>query len=341
MPDFISFYIYDISIIQNVLKSTLLTYNKEITNSNKSTGEILKIYYYNYLNLSFIFKENSSGIFYELQIKGSIHYYFNLGIHNANTFKFKDFLSSINNLLSIFNINPLKCVLKPCEYGFNITFNNTDTIPHNCMAECRKLFKFEKFPFAISGIKNNDYQIKVYSKSFQFPQIAEPQLLRIEEKNNRSRSWQNLGIHTLYDLLSKDNHKKIYDQFKYRIKKVIIFDEEIKKDSKNRTKLNQFNNPNYWRRLISKGSQNKEYNRKKNELEKLSKLQGSNLSENILKAIEKQYCINYNTLMQSTFEVIKLQTYAQYKKSTNAHLCIECNGITIHKHNNTLSLVYT
>ena len=87
-------------------------------------------------------------------------------------------------------------------------------------------------------------------------------------------------------------------------------------------------------------SRTQEVIRKKNELEKLSKLQGSNLLEKILKAIDKQYYINYNLLTQSTFEVVKTKTYAQYKRNTYAHICIECNGITIHKYNTMLIPVY-
>jgi hypothetical protein len=207
------------------------------------------------------------------------------------------------------------------------------------MAESRKLFKQEeKYPFAISGTKNNDYQLKVYSKSFQFKHISDPNTLRVEEKNNRSRSWQRLGINTLNDLLQKDNHKKIYEQYKQRIKQLIVYDEEIKKSALNRTKLIQFSNPNYWRRLIKKGSNNKEYNRKKNELEKLSKNQGSNIKEKLLLVIEKQYLINYNLLTNSNYLVQRVKTYAQYKKSTYAHICIECNSINIYDCNDILQV---
>lgn len=339
MPDFTSLYICDTSTIQNVLKSTLLTFNKEITNFNKKTGEVLKIYYYNYLNLIFIFKQNSNGVYYELQIKGSIHYYFNLGIHNANMFSFNEFIDTVNDLLTKFSLDPLKCILRPCEYGFNFPFMDSENIPHNCMSENRKLFKYEKFPFAVSGVKQNDFQIKVYCKSIQFPHISEPHLLRIEEKNNRSRSWQNLDIYNLYDLMQKDNHIKIYKQFKQRIKQLVIYDDQIKKSTVNRTKLSQFNNPNYWRKLINKGGQNKEYNKKKIELEKLSKNQGANLLESLLNAIDIQYHKNYNLLIDSTYKISKTGTYAQYKKSTDAHLCIECNGVTVHKFNIMLTPV--
>lgn len=246
----------------------------------------------------------------------------------------------MNEFLHKFNLNPKECILRPCEYGFNIPFEDSDKLPLNCMSESRKLFSHHpKRPEAISGIKQNEFQIKIYSKSFQFPLVSKSNILRVEEKNNRSRGWQNLGINTINDLLIKENHFLIYKRFKDRLKQVIMFDEYIKRNSKNRAVLDQFSNPNYWRRLIQKGSNNKEYNKKKKTLEKLSRNQGTNILEKILFLIDLQYYINYNLTKEKPLKIENIRTYAHYKKSTYAQLCKECDSSIFFKWNtNYISL---
>ena len=325
MFDWIKFKIEEEEIIHRLYDNEKLILRKSVSTMGKHHTIITDSK--KYLNMIFDFKI-IDGYIIDVTIKGSIHYYSNNGIHNANILTFKGFKNAIEQFSSLFEINLKETILLPCEYGFNITYRNQDSIVYNCMTENRKTFRqnVSGKPSVISGGSTSDYQMKVYNKSEQFKHLSCDDILRIENKNNRSRSWSKKGIKTLNDLMNLDNNYRIFNQFLDRFKGIILYDEHIPIDPKNNGKTTLYSNINYWRKLAKKGSHNKEYNYQKRLLENLSKKEGCNIKGQLQILIENQFIHNYGLCHYLQGVQKNILTNAQLVKFTNAHIDKMCTS---------------
>ena len=123
-----------------------------------------------------------------LEVSGSIHYFYNDGLHNADDFYIEDCISAIIQIQNVFNIDLNKCQLINLEYGVNINplINVTELIQSLIYHEKRQFTRpTTYFSFKLAG--NEAYkQIKAYDKGVQFPQQCE-NTFRFEVRSKQSK----------------------------------------------------------------------------------------------------------------------------------------------------------
>ena len=226
-----------------------------------------------YKNLYFIKHQN------RLEVSGSIHYFYNDGLHNADDFYIEYCISAIIKIQNIFNIDLNKCQLINLEYGVNINpiINVTELIQSLIYHEKRQFTRpTTYFNFKLAG--NEAYkQIKAYDKSVQFPQECE-NTFRFEVRSRQSKFIQSLGLFTLQDLTNISNYDVLIASILKEWDNVLLFDLSKDIDTK-------FFNTSFWEDILKNGSRNKFNNQKKLYYKKLGP---NNLHDNIRKVIERR-----------------------------------------------------
>lgn len=226
-----------------------------------------------YKNLYFIKHQN------RLEVSGSIHYFYNDGLHNADDFYIEDCISAIIQIKNVFNIDLNKCQLINLEYGVNINplINVTELIQSLIYHEKRQFTRpTTYFSFKLAG--NEAYkQIKAYDKSVQFPQQCE-NTFRFEVRSRQAKFIHSLGLFTLQDLTNISNYDVLIASLLKEWDNVLLFD--LSKDIETK-----FINTSFWEDILKNGSRNKFNNQKKLYYKKLGT---DNLHANIRKIIERR-----------------------------------------------------
>ncbi|WP_321310549.1 hypothetical protein [Marinifilum fragile] len=193
----------------------------------------------------------------KVKIKGSIHKYFNDGLHNANRFTFENFLEAVSQL-SEFGVIPEKAVLRGFEIGLNIDLTSCK-IPSKTFLDsilyCRGVRRSDMDINGESGygykFKTTNTKYKFYDKSAQ-SQIYDVELLRIETKFTRMRAVESLKIRTLKDLMNRDKLiSLISSKYLKFIDETIFFEwDQIKTTRKieasYKSKFKDLRNPDWW-----------------------------------------------------------------------------------------------
>ena len=208
----------------------------------------LKYYYAKFKNVSFYIYESGS-----IKIKGSLHKYYNQGIHNYNDFSKSAFLVVLNELNSLFNINPCQLKIVGLEYGINIEPPiKSDEIISNLIMH--KKVEFENTINNTSGnykqARHFDYILKIYNKSKQYK--LNDEVIRIEIKQNNWREYRNLGIITLQDFMDYD--KRIFINNLILKWNDVLFYNPINFKRDDIKKWHQYSNVQYWRNLKENSS---------------------------------------------------------------------------------------
>ena len=217
---------------------------------NLQTGEINKLVQSaTYKNLTFtIYPSN------RVEIKGSLHKYWNDGEHNYNDYNLNAVMDTIADLQQKFNIEPKSASLHNLEVGLNIvtSFKPNDLL--NC------LIAFKNSPFNKMRIKRpgkgkdvyfQQFGVKFYNKGLQYFQLYN--ILRFEKKYLKM-TCLGRGQVFLSDLLSPDFATHCINEL------LNCFDEIIIKEtvnnallSKNENRIYEFcNNPLHWETMTRK-----------------------------------------------------------------------------------------
>ena len=188
--------------IKKLLDNPHLYFSQDI---NTNTGEIrttnkkgkeqtpFQIAYYNDLT----FKIFDTGSIY---IYGSLHKYYNKGLHNYNDFDINAILGVLNDLNDKFDIMPEQCILKNIELGINIkTPIEPNTILDNCFLHKTKLlvYQYHSDEGRYKQCEHSQYIVKVYNKTLQYQKKGlHPPIncLRFELKFNKMEYFNKLGI---------------------------------------------------------------------------------------------------------------------------------------------------
>lgn len=292
MIDFIKFKITDEALIEKVWNNdNLLVY--EGKSEKRFKDEIKELVIKSYKNLYFTKYQN------RLEIKGSIHCYFNDEPHNANDFYISDCIDTIIEIKTIFNLDLNKCYLINLEYGINIKPNIPvpELILNLIYHEKRPFNRPRKFDYKIAG--NEAYKhVKAYDKSVQFPNLCN-NTFRFEVKTKQAKFINNLGIYTLQNLTEKTHYETIINSLLKEWDNVLLFDKSKKIDSK-------YYNPQFWEECLMAKNRNKFNNQKKSYYIKLG---NDNLHTNIKKTMERKIKYLKSVHIPTT---INLET-AQYK----------------------------
>lgn len=270
MIDFIKIKITDEALINEAWGNDNLVY--EGKSERRFEYEIKELVTKSYKNLYFTKYQN------RLEIKGSLHYYFNNGIHNANDFYISDCIDTILEIKTIFNLDLSKCYIINLEYGLNCIppILVSDLILNIIYHEKRLFNRPKEFDFKIAG--NEAYkQIKAYDKSVQFPNHCN-NTFRFEVKSKQAKFINSLGLFTLEDLTIMDNYNLLINSLLKEWDNILLFDLSKNIDRK-------FFNTQFWEDILKNGNRNK-FNNQKNTY--FRKLGPDNLHAKIKKIISQK-----------------------------------------------------
>lgn len=271
MIDFIKIKITDETLINQVWNNEILIY--EGKSEKRFDDEIKELYTKSYKNLYFTKFQN------RLEIKGSLHYFFNGGLHNANDFNIYDCIGTIEQIKELFKLDLYKCKLINLEYGVNINpVIKVDDLVQNLIYHEKRQFTRPNtnFNYKIAGYEAYK-QIKAYDKSVQFPKQFF-NTFRFEVKTKQAKFINSLGLFTLQDLAEINFYNKLINSLLNEWDNVLLFDKSKQVDDK-------FFNTDFWEDTLKNGNRNKFNNQKKTYYRKLGT---DNLHSNIKKRIEQK-----------------------------------------------------
>lgn len=257
MIDFVKIIIRDSKQRNSVWRNPKLEFDSIL---ERRFGDEIKVFpRKKYCGLTFTQYEN------RLEITGSLHKYFNNGLHNANDFSFTECINVIHELKKVLKLELDKCSIVNLEYGLNIIplvdvkILIDDTIYHG-KNEFRYLpdIKYAKQAGSFNVYsKLNQYKIiKVYAKGLQKHMgfvCPDYNTLRVEVKSKESKYINKLKIKTLEDLLNAEIYYILIQELLKEWDSVIVLDFLLPKSD---YRISKYTYRDYWEKSIN-GSRNK------------------------------------------------------------------------------------
>ena len=286
-------------------------------NHNTKTGEYFDYPLFAKFNgLEFLIRDNSKEIKKNPNLKqriyvnlnGSIHKYFNNGLHNYNDFHYTDLLNAVIDLCEKFKINPCITNLNNVEFGVNII------VPFDIKDFLNSIISYggsSFYPFNIDGAigiectKTNFY-IKIYYKSLQYEQSEN--ILRFEIKVRKMKFFEDKKINIKYlsDLLNPALFLPLGVILKTVFNEILLYDHSINETNLNDKELlilSNGRNTKFWEQLkpdskkFSEGNKNIEYKKQRKKYYRqldsykktLNKYSTSTIQKDVSELIEKKY----------------------------------------------------
>jgi len=242
------------------------------------SGELLTKTIYKYKNLSIkIFVNNN-----RIEFSGSLHTFYNNGLHNHNDFGKTQFKIAINRLYSELNIKPKNLYLLHLEWGFNIKPPRDSNYIIDSLIQHKSVNKTVSIDCKIEGkysqFKHSDFILKIYNKSQQFKLNSE--LLRIEIKQTNWSKYRLKGIRTLNDFINTDG-SIFFNELLKQWERVIFFDIDNSKIDG----YYKYQTTTFWNELRQNYS-NKTFKYHFDKLKELNKEIGHNTQSSIIKALQ-------------------------------------------------------
>mgnify|MGYP005991704529 CR=1 FL=1 len=249
MIDNLKIVTFDFHQINQIWGNTSLLYCSE--KEYRVNDEIKNVSVRTYRNL--IFRKYNN----RLEICGSIHYFWNDGLHNANDFNINASINILISVISKFKINPKLFRVIGLEYGFNIQPTKEVNIILSWLRFYGKKSIIQSINYSNYFISGTNYKsLKIYNKTQDCPKYARLNIMRFEVKTRESGFVQKLGINTFEALLKRTTYKRLTDSILSEWKSVLIFDfDEVE--------LKEKHNTEYWLDAINNKSRNTFANRKK------------------------------------------------------------------------------
>ena len=268
MIDFVKIKITDEALINQVWSNEILEYDGK--SEKRFNDELKELVKKKYKNLYFTKYQD------RIEISGSLHYFFNNGIHNSNDFSVKDCINTIMQIRDLFMLDLEKCKLINLEYGVNIIPSiDVEDLVHNIMYHDKRQFTrpTKHFYYKIAG--NEAYKhVKAYNKSVQFPSLCN-NTFRFEVKSKQSKYINSLDLFTLNDLAVTGTYNRLMEELIKEWDNVLLFDLSKNIDKK-------YLNTYFWEDILKNGSRNKFNNQKKRYYYKLG---NNNLHSQIRKTL--------------------------------------------------------
>jgi hypothetical protein len=196
-----------------------------------TTGEVLaknKVAFYR--GLSFHLIPSTVANTTHCIVKGSLATYYNKGTNNAFDYDVAMLQETINELKSLFKINPLTAEIQAFEFGANITPTQpTKQIINGLRAYQSDNFTGLKMDNVFNGkqLQRQEYIFKIYDKGLQTAK-PEANLLRVEYAIKSTKIARKYGIVVLSDLNSTDKLNRLKTVLLDVWANVIFYDKGMK-----------------------------------------------------------------------------------------------------------------
>ncbi len=264
---------------------------------NRNTSEIyedkLTSKKYNDLVIEII-KSSANPHYYYINLKGSLHKYFNNGSHNHNDFFYNNLLDVVIDLFNKFQINPLNVPINNLEFGVNVRlpFRPINFIKRNLLTYKNTMPKISTF----SGngysceFEFSQHSVKIYDKGMQ--DDLNNNVLRFEINVSKMQYLKSKGIHikNLFDLLNLSNLKELSKLLLSTFKDILIIDDDLDTNLLSERQKDFYLSFKNRITQVSEFSQNKrKFYKKKDRFNKLlEKFKQTNIKNKIYNLIEKK-----------------------------------------------------
>jgi hypothetical protein len=151
-------------------------------------------------------RRNGQG--HRVEVKGSLHKFYNNGEHNADQFTANDLLLTLDRLVTTYGIDPFTSKINTMEFGVNVV------LAFPVAQVLQNLVSYKNKPFTRDAYSNTpyyecrlqQYTVKLYDKGKQ--RGLTDNLLRVEIKVAKMVYFDGTGVYlnTLADLLRVDNY---------------------------------------------------------------------------------------------------------------------------------------
>ena len=211
-----------------------------------------------YKKIKFETKKSKDSEKYYSKLSGSIHYYFNEGLHNYNDFGFTDIVEVLDEIIDSFELS-LDNEINNIEFGVNVKL----PFEQSLILDKLVTHKGKSFSYETNNGKNyyqckhSQFLIKIYDKGLQFG-LAE-NILRFEIKVIKMQYLHNNGIFIkhLKCLKNKAIYKPLGCLLFKVFNEVLIDCENIDLNNLNEAeKINYLKstNPNTWKKRNRKNA---------------------------------------------------------------------------------------
>lgn len=157
-------------------------------------------------------------------LRGSIHLFKNDGRHNADLFTYQDFAVSLNKLEYELGVCASDLQIVRFEIGVNVPLSYPSWQCIKTISEIQNLMPTKKRDSLL--VEYSQYIIKVYSKSKQYKEFKDQNILRVEIAYlKKQKLTQDIGrLSTLDELLNQSVWWKIAEVLKRLVSKFTFFD---------------------------------------------------------------------------------------------------------------------
>lgn len=236
------------------------------------------------------------------KVSGSIHKYFNDGVHNYNDFTISDYMKALDDLSKVLNVNPEIIRIGRIEIGVNIEldtdYNVYDFLSSVFMLGYKMPEKLGQIGFVF---KFREYDLKIYSKKLDKHKEKLRIELVIKHKSKRNVIIKESApyCNTLMDLSNSDIWKAFGCELLKVFDNIIIIDKD-NIDYNNLTPkelklLINRSNPFYWKKELSRQTRN---NHLKRFLNIIKKDGGNRMKDEVKQKIKTKIndliCMNNN-----------------------------------------------
>lgn len=332
MLDFLKIAIFDSVSIERIWNNPLLEYNSE-KKCRISVDEIRTSKTRTYKSL--VFEKHANCLF----IKGSIHYLFNDGVHNANDFSFVNSIKTVSYLAEKFDLDLTSCIIQNLEYGLNF-LPKEDVKNIITWTEYHDKNEFYKDPTLQyskrshsynKNFKANNYKfIKAYAKGlqkFDGKTYADPNTMRFEIGSKISKYFNPFGIYTLADLLKPEIYYSLADELIEEWGNVLILEKGLQGKEKN---LDKRLNSDFWADCLN--SYRNKFATEKKKYSKLVNPYPENIHSDVKSKLKSKLALFTKELKSSAISTglkkSEVVQFPQYIKVESAPVC-KVTGIDI------------
>jgi hypothetical protein len=199
-----------------------------------------------------------------ITMSGSLHKYYNNGLHNFNDFGFGAFLIVLSDIRLKFGINPRNCILRCLEIGVNVCppLPANEILNHSFLHKTT-LFedKYNSNEGRYKQAMHSQYIIKMYNKALHYRAKGfdiSDEILRFEIKFTKMEKVNRLGIYNLDDL-ARLGLEIFGNDLVREFNNVLFYDPTITSRHKN---LSKYRNPLFWSEVLKTRSRKTFYQHK-------------------------------------------------------------------------------